>query len=179
MNWNLTELVALVVGQILLYRISSRQALRTFWFLALFYLFLFSVVQGLQVFSRSFSIVFYEIPLLGLALFFVFGNGVNGFPQFPKISAKLPDFYLLSGLWVSLIWFGEFSRVEESASLSTSLTSGFLQSLFAAALFPVLAGIKERLALLNQPNEFRGLPVFLISAGILLLGFVFFLPFSK
>ena len=179
MNWNSTELIGLAIGQVLLYRISSKQTLRTFWFLSLFYFFLFSFVQGLRIFCSSFSISFYEIPLLGLVLFFVFGNGVSGFPRFQKTFLNIPDFYLLSGLWVSLIWFGEFSGAEESVSVSTSLTNGFLQSFFAASLFPVLAGIKERLALLNQPNEFRGLPIFLISAGLLLLGFVFFLPFSK
>ncbi len=180
MNWCLAELAGLVSAQVIFYQTSSKQALKTFWLLGLFYFFLFSFVQGLLIFCNLLFIPFYEIPLLSLALFFVFGRGVNGFPSFQKAFREVPNFYLFSSLWISLIWIG-FSRGHnlQSEQAITSLLHGFVWSFVAAFMFPVLIGIKDKLALMNPPNVFRGLPVFLIATGILLLGLVFFIHFSN
>ena len=181
MDGHLAELVGLVSAQAVCYRISSKQALKTFWFLGLFYFFLFSFVQGLKVFCDLLSISFYKLPLLSIVLFLIFGRGVNGFPSFQKAFRETPDFYLFSSLWISLIWMGSFSSacMPEPVSASISLLHGFFWSFFTALLFPVLAGMKEKLALINPPDEFCGLPVFLIATGLLLLGLVFFIRFNN
>ena len=171
MNWLLVELVGFVSAQAILYQVDSKEALKTFWFLGFFYFFLFSFVQGLHIFCGLFFISFYEVPLLALALFLVFGRGMNGFPSFQKAFRELPDFYLVSGLWISLAWRTFFPHPPLDA---VSLLEGFFLSLWAALMLPVLAGIKERLALYKAPEVFRGLPLLLITAGVLLLGVVFF-----
>ncbi len=179
-NWYLAELIGLVSAQAVFYQVSSKQALKTFWLLGLFYFFLFSFVQGLQIFCNLFFISFYEVPLLSLALFFVFGRGVIGFPSFQKAFREVPDFYLFSSLWISLIWIGFFSGQDrEPEQAIQSLLNGFVWSFVTALMFPILVGIKEKFVLMNPPNEFRGLPIFLIATGILLLSLVFFIPFNN
>ena len=171
----------MVLAQVIFYRVSSSGALKTFWFLGFFYFFLFSFIQGLRIFCEFLSISFYELPLLSVVLFLVFGRGVNGFPNFQKVFGEAPDFYLFSSLWVSLIWMGFFSfeHVPQPVSAQVSLLHGFFWSFFTALLFPVLAGIKEKLALMDPPNAFRGLPIFLITTGFLLLGLLFFVRFNN
>ena len=182
MNGFLFELVGLASAQVIFYRVNPKQAVKTFWLLAFFYFFLFSFTEGLRIFCNRFLISFYELPLLVLVLFLVFGRGVRGFPRFQIAFREAPDFYLFSGLWVSLIWLGEFppaGQVQAQANITHALLNGFFQSFFAASLFPILAGIKERMVLLNPPEEFRGLPLFLMATGIVLLGLVFFIHFSN
>lgn len=181
MDSRLQELVGLALAQAVFYRMSSKQALKTFWLLGFFYFFLFSFVQGLKIFCDLLSVSFYKLPLLSIVLFFVFGRGINGFPNFQKAFREAPDFYLFSSLWVSLVWMAFSSSVysPETVSARVSLLHGFFWSFFAAFLFPVLTGIKEKLDLTNSPGAFRGLPIFLIATGILLLGLVFFIYFNN
>ena len=182
MNGLLFELVGLASAQVIFYRIHPKQAVKTFWLLTFFYFFLFSFTEGLRIFCNRFLISFYELPLLALALFLVFGRGIRGFPRFQSAFREAPDFYLFSGLWVSLIWLGGFppaGQVQTPANITHALLNGFFQSFFAAFSLPILAGIKERIALLNPPEEFRGLPIFLMVTGIVLLGLIFFTHFSN
>ena len=77
-------------------------------------------------------------------------------------TAKMPDFYLLTTLWVGLAWFSYPVR---------DFRAGFLWSFLGAGLLPILSAIKERLDLSDQPEWFAGLPAFLTAAGLFLLGF--------
>ncbi len=170
-DWHFSALVGLASAQVLIYQINSKQALRAYLFFGFLYFFLFSFAWGLGIFCDLFSITFYKIPLLSLVLFLVFGRKASGFPRFQKAFQEAPDFYLLSSLWISLIWVAFFQ--------GSSLLSGFFWSFFAALLLSVLAGIKERLALINPPNAFQGFPLFLAAAGFLLLGLHFFINFKN
>ena len=171
MDSRLATVVALASAQVLLYRIDSRQALKTVGFLWLLYLFLFLSAQGVRLFCTFFSLSFYEIPLLSLILFFAFGDGLKRFPRFRKAFLHVPNFYFLSSLWICLAWLGLFSAQD--------LWSGFSWSFFAALMLPTLTGIKEQLALLNPLRAFTGLPLFLMTVGFVFLGFLFFLKFSN
>ena len=165
MNWLFPSVVGLALAQVLLYRIDSRQALRAFGFLGIFYFFLFALVQELKIFCTLFSISFYDLPLLSITLLFVFGREIRRFPRFARAVNSAPQFYLLTSLFMSLIWFKFLPSAD-------SFVRVFLWSFFAALLIPLLSGIKERLLLSNAPDAFRGLPLFLLAAGLLLLGMI-------
>ena len=163
--------MGLALAQVSFYRVTSRQALQSFWVLVLFYLLIFYFVKGLEIFCVLFSIPFYEIPFFTVTLFIVFGRGIKGLAHFQKVNSQIPDFYLLSGLWIGLLWLGSFSQV--------SLFEGLAQSLFGAFFFLILTGIKERLEILDTPMGFKGLPALLISAGTFLLTFLFLIHFRN
>ena len=163
------SLMGLALVQAWLYRVSARHVLRNFWLLVLFYLLIFYFARGLKIFCGFCSISFYESPIFAALLFLVFGRGIRGFARFPKANSSAPNFYLLSGLWIGLIWISFFSQ--------GSVLDGFKGSLLSAFFFLILIGIKERLEILDAPSGFKGLPLLLISAGIFLLGFYFFKAF--
>ncbi|OGW85084.1 MAG: hypothetical protein A3C35_04515 [Omnitrophica bacterium RIFCSPHIGHO2_02_FULL_46_11] len=169
MTDHLPYLIGLASAQAFLYRASSRQSLKVFYFLTMFYFALFPFVRGLRIFCAHFSISFYELPLLLLTLFVVFGKRTKYLPYFSKAFVEAPDFYLFSSIWISLIWSGWF------LPQNPSLWKGLFWSFFTACMFPILTGLKERLALFDPPKGFSGLPLFLITAGFLILSFQFFI----
>ena len=174
-----SELVGLATAQVWLYRMNSKSALRSVGVHTLFYFFLLAFVQGLQIFCSLFAVEFYMIPLLSITLFFVFGGRIatgggsafspKGFPVFQRASAWVPDFYLFTGLWVSLMW-----NAQAVPTGPADFAKGYFWSFFAAGLLPIFSEMKERLALLNAPAGFQGLPLFMIAAGIFLLGLLSF-----
>lgn len=165
----LAGILGLVLAQVWMYRVASRRALLKFWTLIFFYLLLFSFMEGLRLFCAFFSASFYELPFFLLIVFLVFGRTWRALPEFEKREKIAPNFYLLSGFWMGMIWFGFFQ--------DQNILGASAWSLIAAILLPVLAGIRERLELLDIPRPFQGFPILAISAMILLLGFLFFNTF--
>lgn len=162
MDWFFPAVVGLALTQVIFYRVDSRKALRTFALLGIFYFFLFAFVQGLKIFCTLLTISFYDLPLLTLVLFLIFGRELKTFPRFERVGRFVPQFYFWTSLFISLIWFAfPFSR--------ESFVGAFFWSFFVALLIPILSGIKERLSLSNSPEMFQGLPLFLLAAGILVL----------
>ena len=161
----------LASAQVLLYRISVKPAFKNFVFLWVFYFSIFTFAEGLNVFCRLFSISFYEIPLFVLAILILFGRKLKGLPKFQKSFRSAPDFYLLSGLWIGLASID----IPAQGRLYQFLF-GFFYSYVAAFLLPIMAALKEKLALTNPPEEFSGLPIFLVTAGLVSLALF---PFLK
>ena len=183
-GWLLTAFFGLAVAQIALYQIPSKQALHGFWFLGFFYFFLFAFAQGVALFSRLFSLPFYEFPLFFLAVFVLFRRTGKPFPQFGKQVRLAPDFYLFSAIWMGVIWLsfiltvvGAVHEPPLHGRWQEIYVQSFFWSFFPALVLPVLAGIRDRLALLDPPKAFEGLPVFLIASAIFLLAILFFLSF--
>ncbi|GEM_PF-3623652 len=164
---------SLVLAQIIFYEISSKQALRSCWFLSLFYLLVFTCVQGLVIFCRLFSIAFFVLPILSVMCSFFLGRGLKRIPQFQKKYFALPNFYFFSSLWLSLIWSGYLSD-QAVLNAKYNLIEGFVWSWFLAVLFPILAGIKERLELTDLPSGFSSTGLLMVAAGFILLALSFF-----
>jgi len=166
-----SSLVALGTLQAWLYRIDSKTALRATGFHALLYFSLLMFVQGLKIFCALFEIQFYEIPLLALILFLVFApRPLDNFLVFGPTSGWTPNFYLLTGFAIGFLW-----QTREVGGDPLRFAEGYGWSFFAAALLPIFSAIKERLALLDTPAPFRGLPVFVTATGIFLLGLLSFI----
>lgn len=163
MAWSLPALVGLACAQVIFYRISSKQAVKDFPFLALFYCLTFLFIKGLLIFCDLYSASLYALPLVLLTLVISFGREPTQLPVFQKCFRQAPAFYLLTSFWVSLIWFAQ----------DLDLAKGLSASFLAAFLLPILAGIKERLQLTDAPRHFAGVPLLVISAGIILLGLHF------
>lgn len=170
MNWFFSAIVGLASAQVILYRLDSKRALKTFGFLGFFYFFLFAFVEGLKIFCALFSISFYDLALLSITLFLVFGREVKGFPAFEPRFKRAPGFYLFTSLFMSLIWF---SFPEPAPDL---FIRAFTWSFFAALLIPMSAGMKDRLQLLKPRDELHSLTLFLLAAGILLLALTPWIP---
>ncbi len=180
----LAAFFGLAVSQAALYRIPTKQALQNFWFLGFFYFFLFAFAQGIVIFSRLFSLSFCEFPLFFLAVFILFRRTGKPFPQFGQQVRPAPDFYLFSAIWMGVIWLsfiltvvGAVHEPPLHGRWQEIYVQSFFWSFFPALVLPVLVGVKERLALLNPPKAFEGLPVFLIASAIFLLAIIFFLSF--
>ena len=182
----LAAFFGLAVSQAALYQIPTKQALQHFWFLGFFYFFLFAFAQGIVIFSHLFSLPFCEFPLFFLAVFILFRRTGKPFPQFGKQVRPAPDFYLFSAVWIGVIWLSFILNPMIGAhghapllldAPEESYVRSFFWSFFPALVLPVLVGIKERLALLDPPKAFEGLPVFLIASAIFFLAIIFFLSF--
>ncbi len=173
LSQKLLSYLVLVCAQVVLYQVSMKQALRNYWFLGLFYFLVFSCVQGLVIFCAYLSISFFVLPVLCLLAAFLLKNRLKGAPQFQKRILTLPNFYLFSGLWISLVWTGELMN-QTVLTAPYNFMEAFIWCLFSALLFPVLAGIKERLDLMDTPAGFSITGIFFVAAGFLLLGFSFF-----
>lgn len=159
--------LSFICAQIIFYNVSLRKAISSYWFLGLFYFLIFSCTQGLVIFCKIFSISFFAV-VLGIALSaFLLKGGLRRVPQFQKKYAAFPDFYLFSALYLSLTWMGYLFR-QNYFALQYNLIEAFLWSWFCAVLFPILAGIKERLQL-NAPARFSPTGIFFIAAGFILL----------
>ena len=167
---DLSSLVALATAQVWLYQIDSKEAIRSVGFETVFYFFLAVIVEGLGVFCSLFEIRFYEVPLFCLAMFFIFGRPVQGFPAFVRPSPAVPHFYLFTGLWFGLMWMAVGPRAEGPLHFA----HGYYRCLLAAALLPVFSALRERLSLLEAPLPFRGLPIFMVASGIFLMGLLSF-----
>lgn len=171
MSGHLVGLVSLAVAQVLLYQVHPKKALKSAFFLGAFYLLLFSFAHGLRLFCATFSISFYELPLLALSLWLVFGKTLKGVPRFEKMFFEVPNFYFFSGFWISLMWIGMFR--------DHNIVEGAGWSFFAVVALPILAGLRQRLRLSSPLRSFEGLPLFLISTGFFLLALVFLLKFNN
>ena len=167
---DLSSLVALATAQVWLYRVDSKEAIRSIGFHTLFYFFLAVMVEGLGVFCSLFEVNFYEVPLFCLAMFFTFGRPVRGFPAFVRTAPATPHFYLFTSLWFGLMWMTD----GPAAASPLHFAHGYYRCLFAAALLPVFSALRERLSLLEAPPPFRGLPIFMVASGIFLLGLLSF-----
>ena len=167
----LVSLMGLSLVQLVLYRIDSRRVVQHVWVLILFYLVIFYFAKGLQIFSGLFAISFYELPLFALILMLVFGGGIKRLLVFQKKNNDSRNFYFFSGLWLGLLWLGPFSQ-------ATPL-EGLGESLLATLFLIIMAGIKERLELLQMPASLKGLPILFISGGTFLLGFIFLIHFKN
>lgn len=166
----LSSLVALATAQAWLYRVDSKEAIRSIGFHTLFYFFLSVAVEGLSVFCSLFAIQFYELPLFCLAMFFIFGRPVQGFPAFANSVPAVPHFYLFTSLWFGLMWM---ANGPETAN-PLHFAHGYYACLLAAVFLPVFSALRERLTLLETPPPFRGLPIFMIASGIFLIGLLSF-----
>lgn len=164
--------LSFVCAQIIFYDVSLKKAISSYWFLGLFYFLIFSCTQGLVIFCKLFSISFFAV-VLGIALSaFLLKGGLRRVPQFPKKYAAFPDFYLFSALCLSLVWMGYLFR-QNYLTPQYNLIEAFLWSWFCAVLFPILAGIKERIQL-NASIRFSFTGIFLVSAGFIFLALSFF-----
>ena len=174
-------LVAFSAVQGFVYEVERARFLRSFIFLVAFYLFLFSFVQGLVLFCRFFSIPFCELPLLAVSLSLVLARELKGVPRFKRTVPELPKFYLFSGLWLGVLWLS-FLTDEGAISFTKGafqIVDGLAWSSFAAILFFIFAQMKERFRLARTPAVLRGLPIYMIAAGILLMVFVFLIKFKN
>lgn len=161
----LSGFVGLVLAQIIFYNIRLKQSIKLCWVLGGIYLVLFLITRGLLGFLPP-SLA-QGMPLLVFALLFVFDGFLKRGPTggtvvYDDRPMGGTDFYLYSGIWVGVI--------QLSSPAEVGWINGTLVSLLAAFLLPLLAAINERLELLDIPEKFAGLPAFLISGGILLLG---------
>ena len=164
---------SLVCAQVIFYDVSMRQALKSYWFLGFFYFLIFSCVQGLILFCDLFSVSFFVIPLACLLNSFFLKNGLRRVPQFNKRYFTLPNFYLLSSLWLSLVWAGYLLN-QTVLTAKYNLIEAFIWSWFSAILFPILAGIKERIGLMEVPPGFSATGIFFVAVGIVVLALSFF-----
>ncbi len=165
--------MSFVCAQIIFYDISMKRALHSYWFLGLFYFLVFSCVQGLVIFCKYFSISFFILPLGCILCFFFLKNGLKQVPQFKEKLFAWPNFYLFSSLWLSLVWIGYLSN-QVIFTARYNFIEAFVWSWFCAVLFPILAGIKERLELMDIPPGFSSTGIFFVAAGFILLALSFF-----
>ena len=175
----LTAFYVLSVIQVAFYRVSSKQALRTFGFLGFFYFFLFALTRGLIVFCLLFSMPFCEAPLFFLTVLILFQKPIHLFPQFESQKHDPLGFYLFSAIWTGTVWLAFLFYGNAGISLASEelYLRAFLWSVFPASVFPVLSGIRERLGVFDSPQFFEGLPIYLIASGIFFLTNVFFWGF--
>jgi hypothetical protein len=178
-GWFLIPFFGLAVAQAIFYQVSQKEALRHFWFLGFFYFFLFAFVRGITVFAQVFSYPYCEFPIFFLATLILFGKTSQLFPPFGASRRPKIDFYFFSAIWMGIAWFFFIFNLEPGffGTQPETYVRAFLWSFFPAAIFPVLLGIKERLALLDPPKAFQGTPIFLIASGIFFLATVFFWSF--
>jgi len=178
-GWFLIPFFALAVSQAVLYPVSSKTAFRNFWFLGFFYFFLFAFARGVVIFSNLFSFSYSEFPLYFLAALVLFGKTGKLFPQFGAFSRLKIDFYFFSAVWMGIAWFFFILNLEPNSSgvQQEVYMKAFLWSFFPASVFPVLIGIRERLALLDPPEMLQGPPIFLIASSVFFLALVFFWSF--
>lgn len=164
--------LSFVCVQIIFYDVPLKKAIGSYWFLGFFYFSVFSCAQGLIIFCQYFSIPFLAFPIGLLLNALLLKNGLKRVPQFPQKYLAFPDFYLFSSLWLSLVWM-EYLFRQHSFTPQYNLIEAFLWSWFCAVLFPILAGIKERIQL-NAPIRFSFTGIFLVSAGFIFLALSFF-----
>jgi hypothetical protein len=160
----------LAVAQVMFYRISLRKDAKQIWFIWFFYFSLFILVKVVHLFCAYFSILFYQLPLFSAVLFLIAARESNWLPRFRKAIGGIPNFYILTGLWASTIWFSVFPQRD--------LLDGLGWSFLAAGILILAAGIKERLELFKPPAWFSGLPVFLLAIGLILFGWFGFSGFT-
>lgn len=165
--------ISFVCAQIVFYEVSVKQAVRSYWFLGLFYFLVFSCLQGLVILCKLFSVSFLILPLLLIFNLFFLGDGLKRVPQFQENFQTLPNFCSFSSLCLSLIWVDSLLS-QPFLTAKYNFLEAFVWSWFSAVLFPVLAGIKERLELMNTPPGFSPTGLFLVATGFILLALSFF-----
>lgn len=69
-------------------------------------------------------------------------------------------------------------NIDDSLSFVESLTQGFTAGIGFTLALLLLAGIRERLDLADVPTVLRGVPIALISAGLMSMAFLGFAGFS-
>jgi len=163
----LVAFVGLSAVQTAYYHIRVRYATRHIWLLGGFYFAVFLIANATHLLVEHFEISFYELPLLSLVLFLGGMECQRALPRFRRVFLGIPEFYLGSSLWAGFTWLGQFGQI--------GLWQGAMWSLFAAMLLPILAALKERLSLTDPPKWARGLPIYWVTVGVLLLGCLGFL----
>ena len=172
-KYGLISFALFVYLQVVCYDISIRKAIEGYWFLALFYFTTCLFVQGVIIICNQLGIGFYEIPLLVIAAFLILNRGIRKVPSFKKLTYELPHFYLFSALIVIFIWYSHLSGFSILMLRENTLEAMFW-SLWSALLLPVFAGLKERLELMDIPENFPVQGLLLIAVSFLILSFSFF-----
>lgn len=154
--------VAPALVQALDYRIKLSQVMQMSRFLWLFYFSIFVLTRAAYILCVWTSALFYVIPLV-LIVILPFIQFVQSWRiRFGKRAGAVPDFYILFGVWMAMIWLARGS----SEDFLGDLTGSF----FASFVFAAVMAIKVRIETADLPNWLRPAPVLFLSAGLLMIG---------
>lgn len=129
----------------------------------------------------SSSIYIYILDKLGLGYLktIVFILVIAALVQFVEmfLKKKIPSLYKSLGVYLPLITTNcavlgtALTNVSEEYNVLFSVVNGFATATGFAISICILAGIRERIRFNNVPKAFQGMPIVLITAGLMAIAF--------
>ncbi len=139
-------------------------------------IFVITIASGVTAVIYRFVLVPFDITYLQTIVFILV---IAALVQFVEMFLKkyVPSLYQALGVYLPLITTNcavlgiALTNVQKEYGIGFSIVSGFSTAVGFLIAIVILAGIREKIAYNDIPESFRGMPIVLITAGLMAIAF--------
>lgn len=139
-------------------------------------IFVITIASGVTAVIYRFILVAFDITYLQTIVFILV---IAALVQFVEMFLKkyVPALYQALGVYLPLITTNcavlgiALTNVQKEYGIGFSIVSGFSTAVGFLIAIVILAGIREKIAYNDIPESFRGMPIVLITAGLMAIAF--------
>lgn len=139
-------------------------------------IFVITIASGVTAVIYRFVLVQFDITYLQTIVFILV---IAALVQFVEMFLKkyVPSLYQALGVYLPLITTNcavlgiALTNVQKEYGIGFSIVSGFSTAVGFLIAIVILAGIREKIAYNDIPESFQGMPIVLITAGLMAIAF--------
>ena len=139
-------------------------------------IFVITIASGVAAVIYKFVLVRFDITYLQTIVFILV---IAALVQFVEMFLKkyVPALYQALGVYLPLITTNcavlgiALTNVQKSYGIGFSIASGLFTAVGFLIAIVILAGIREKMEYNDVPESFRGMPIVLITAGLMAIAF--------
>lgn len=142
-------------------------------------IFVITLASGVAGLINEYVLIRFNIRYLDTIVFILV---IAALVQFVEMFLKkaMPSLYEALGVYLPLITTNcavlgvAISNVQAEYGILTGMVNGFATAVGFTIAIVILAGIREKIAYNDVPESFKGMPIVLVTAGLMAIAFVGF-----